>query len=224
MKTIHGSILCLSALFFWASSLQGQDLSKYRGFSLGNSLANVLKLSDEKLADVKTIHDRPILIQELIWWPSSTSGLSSRPETVEQMILSFANGRLYKISVTYEHSSTEGLTADDMVKSISAKYGPPTTVESEIDPAMGTLYNMKPGPLASWKDSQNSFDLVRISFSDHFGLVIYSTQVNAEVELAGVEAVKLEELERPEKEAGQKRKQADDLEVTREKNQKSFRP
>jgi len=224
MKTIRGSILCLTVLLFWASLLQGQDLSKYRGFSLGTSLANVLKLSDEKLADVKTIHDRPMLIQELIWWPSSTSGPSSRPETVEQMILSFADGRLYKISVTYEHSSTEGLTADDMVKSISAKYGPATSVESEIDPAMSTLYNMKPGPLASWKDSQYSFDLVRISFSDHFGLVIYSTQVNAEVELAGVEAVKLEEQERPEKEADQKRKLADDLEVTREKNQKSFRP
>jgi hypothetical protein len=39
-----------------------------------------------------------------------------------------------------------------------------------------------------------------------------------------VEAVKLEEQERPEKEADQKRKLADDLEVTREKNQKSFRP
>jgi hypothetical protein len=36
--------------------------------------------------------------------------------------------------------------------------------------------------------------------------------------------VKLEEQERPEKEANQRKKEADALEVTREKNQKSFRP
>jgi hypothetical protein len=55
MKSIRNSILCLSALFLTASSLHGQELSKYRGFSIETSLANVLKLSDQKLADVKTI-------------------------------------------------------------------------------------------------------------------------------------------------------------------------
>jgi hypothetical protein len=65
---------------------------------------------------------------------------------------------------------------------------------------------------------------VRTSFSDTFGVVIYSKQVNAEVEIATAEAVKLEEQERPEKEADAKKKEADGLEVTREKNQKSFRP
>jgi hypothetical protein len=111
-----------------------------------------------------------------------------------------------------------------MVKSISAKYGPATSVESEIDPAMNALYNMKPGPLASWNDSQYSFDLVRVSLSDRFGLVIYSKQVNEQVELATAESVKLEEQERPEKEAGERKKEADDLETTRMKNQKSFQP
>jgi hypothetical protein len=224
MKTSLSSILCLSAFLCTASLLQGQDLSKYRGFSIGTSMANVLKLSDQKLADVKTIHGRPMLIQELTWWPSSSPGLSSRPEAVEQILFSFCNDRLYKISVTYEHSSTEGLTAADMVKSISAKYGPPTGVELEIDPVMNTLYDMKQGPLASWQDSQYSFDLVRTSLSDHFGLVIYSKSANAEVELATAQALKLEELERPEKEADQKKKEADDLEAVREKNQKSFHP
>jgi hypothetical protein len=224
MKTIRNSILCLSALFLAASTLRAQDFSKYRGFSLGTSVATVLTLSDQKLADVKTIHGRPMLIQELTWWPPSTPGRSPQPDSVEQILFSFSNGELYKISVTYDRSSTEGLTAVDMVKSISAKYGPATSVESEIDPAMNALYNMKQGSLASWEDSQYSFNLVRTSFSDRFGLVIYSKGVNAEVDLASAEAVKLEEQERPEKEANQRKKDADDLEVTREKNQKSFRP
>jgi len=38
MNTIRNSILCLSALFLAASLLHGQDLSKYRDFSLGMSL------------------------------------------------------------------------------------------------------------------------------------------------------------------------------------------
>jgi hypothetical protein len=224
MKTIRSSILCLSALLLMAPVLLAQDLSKYRGFSLGASVATVLKLSDQKLADVKTIHARPMLIQELTWWPPSTPGRSSQPDSVEQILFSFSNDNLYKISVTYDRSSTEGLTAPDMVKSISAKYGPATSVESEIDPAMNALYNMKQGSLASWEDSQCSFNLVRTSFSDRFGLVIYSKGVNAEADHASAEAVKLEEQERPQKEANQRKKDADDLEVAREKNQKSFRP
>ena len=211
------------ALLLTASLLQAQELSKYRGFSIGASLANVLKLSGEKLLDVKTIQTRPMLIQELSWWPPSTLE-RSQPDNVEQILFSFSNGQLYKISVTYDRGSTEGLTAYDMVKSISAKYGPATTVESEIDPAMDTLYELKPGPLASWQDPQCSFDLVRTSFSDHFGLVIYSKEINAEAEVATVAAVKLEEQERPEKEADEKKKVADDLETAREKNQKSFHP
>jgi hypothetical protein len=122
MKSIRNSILCLSALFLTASLLHGQELSKYRGFSIGTSVANVL-LCDQKLAYVETIHARPMLIQELTWWPPSSTGASFRPDSVEQILFSFSNGELYKIFVTYDQSSTEGLTAPDMVKSISAKYG-----------------------------------------------------------------------------------------------------
>src|SRR5258708_34854112 len=85
-------------------------------------------------------------------------------------------------------------------------------------------YNMKQKSLASWEDSQYSFDLVRPSFDNRFGLVIYSKRVNAEAELGIAEAVKLEERERPEMEANQKKKEADDLEAGRQKNQKTFHP
>jgi hypothetical protein len=224
MKTIRSSIFCLSALLLTTSLLQGQDLSKYRSFSLGTSLASVLKLNDQKLADVRTIHGRPMLIQELTWWPSSSSAADSRHDSVEQILFSFSNGELYRISVAYDTSSTQGLTATDMVKSISAKYGPATSVESEIDPIMNAQYDRKERCLASWQDSQFSVDLVRSSFAEGFALVIYSKRVNTEADLASTQALKLEEQERPEREANQRKKEADDLEVTREKNQKAFRP
>jgi hypothetical protein len=224
MKMIRNLTFCLGALLLIAPMPRAQELSKYRGFSIGTSMASVLKLTDQKLADVKTIHARPMLIQELTWWPPSNSGRSAQFESVQEILFDFSNGELFKISVAYARSSTDGLTPADMVKSISVKYGPATGVESEIDAAMNGLYNLKPGPLASWNDSQYSFDLVRTSLSDHFGLVIYSKEVNAAAELATAQAVKLEEQERPEKEAGERKKEAESLEVTREKNQQSFRP
>jgi len=224
MKAIRNSILCLSTLFLTASLLHGQEFSKYRGFSLGTSLAGVLKLSDQKLADVKTIHGRPMLIQELTWWPPSSSVTSSRPDSIEQILFSFCNGELYKVSVTYDRSSTEGLTAGDMEKSISVKYGPVTTVGSAFDSLMSERYDLKQESVATWQDSQYSLNLVRSSFTGRFGLVIYSKRVNAEAEVAIAEAVKLEEQESPKREAERQKKEADDLEAARQKNQESFHP
>jgi hypothetical protein len=79
-------------------------------------------------------------------------------------------------------------------------------------------------PVASWEDTQYSFNLVRSSFSEQLGLIIYSKRVNAEAALAIVEAAKLDEREGPQREAERQKKQLDDLEVARQKNQKSFRP
>jgi len=226
MKMIRSSIICLVVLVLHLAAplLRGQDLSKYRTFSLGTGMATVLGHTDQKLADVKVIHGRPALIQELTWWPPNVPGASFRSDTVEQILFSFYNGGLYKISVTYDRASTEGLTAKDMMKSISEKYGPPTNIAAEADSATNERYDMKQRVVASWEDSQYSFDLVRSSFSDVFGLVIYSKQVNAEAELAIAEAVKLDEQEGPKREAERQKKETADLEVTRQKNQKIFRP
>src|SRR6266481_6156598 len=224
MKTIRCSILCFVALLLFAPLLRGQDLSKYRHFTLGMSLTRVLERTDQKMADVKVIHGRPALIQELTWWPPNIPGTSYRSDTVEQILFSFYKGELYKISVTYDQTSTEGLTAEDMVKSISAKYGPATNVVLQIDSAKNDRYDVRQKPVASWEDAQYSFNLVRSAFSDHLGLNIYSKRVNAEAELAIVEAVKLEEQKGPQREAERQKKRTDDLEVARQKNQKIFRP
>ncbi len=224
MKTIRSSILCLVVLLLAAPLLRAQDLSKYRHFTIGMSLTRVLERTDQKTADVKVVHGRPALMQELTWWPPTLPGVSYQSDTVEQILFSFYNGELYKISVTYDPTSTEGLTTEDMVKSISAKYGQATYLALAIDSAKDDRYDVAQKPVASWQDAQYSFNLVRSAFSDHLGLVIYSKRINAEAELATAEAVKLEEREGPQKEAERQKKQMDDLEVARQKNQKSFRP
>jgi hypothetical protein len=224
MKTIRSSTFCFVVLLLAAPLLRAQDLSKYRHFTIGMSLTRALERIDQKMVDVKVLHGRPALIQEVTWWPPNLPGASFQSDTVEQILLSFYNGQLYKISVTYDRTSTEGLTAEDMVKSISAKYGPATNLALEINATKNDRYDVKQKPVASWEDAQYSFNLVRSTFSDDLGLIIYSKRVNAEAELAIVEAVKLEEQEGPQREAERVKKQMDDLEVARQKNQKSFRP
>jgi hypothetical protein len=224
MKTIRSSILCFVVLLLFAPLLRAQDLSKYRHFTLGMSLTKVLERTDQKMADVKVIHGHPALVQELNWWPPNLPGPSFQSDPVEQILFSFYNGELYKISVTYDLTATEGLTEEDMLKSISAKYGPPTFVALAIDSLTSDHFEVSQKPVASWVDAQYSFNLVRSAFSDHFGLIIYSRRVNAEAENAIAEAVKLEEQEGPQREAERQKKQMDDLEVARQKNQKSFRP
>ncbi len=224
MKTLRSSIICSVVLFLLIPSLRAQDLSKYRHFTLGMSLTTVLKHTDQRMTDVKVIHGRPAMIQELEWWPPNLSGSSFQSDTVKQILFSFYNGELYKISVTYDPPSTQGLTEEDMVKSISAKYGPAAIVAPEIDSAQNDRSDPKQTTVASWEDVQYSVNLVRSSFSDVLGLVVLSRRVNTEAELATREAVKLDEQEGPKREADRQKKQTDDLEVARQKNRKIFRP
>src|SRR5947209_12395435 len=224
MKTMRSSILCFVALLLTVPLLRAQDLSKYRHFTLGMSMARVLERTGQKIADVKLVHGRPALVQEVSWWPPNLPGTSYQSDTVEQILFSFYNGELYKISVTYDQTSTEGLTEEDMVKSISAKYGPPTYVALAIDYATNDRYGVTQTPVASWEDAQYSFNLARSSFTDHLGLIIYSKRVNALADLAIAEAVRIEEQEGPNREAERQKKQTDDLEVARQKNRKIFHP
>jgi hypothetical protein len=223
MKAMRSSLL-FGVLLLAAPMLRAQDFSKYRNFSLGTNLAAVLKHTDQRMADVKPTHDGSLLFQELTWRPAYNIGASSRSESVDDLVFSFYKGELYKMVVTYERTSTEGLTADDMVKSIAAKYGPATSIALEIDSAGNEQYELRQKPVASWEDSQYSFNLVRSQFSNAFQLVIYSKRVNAEADAALVQVVKVDELEAPQRAVARQKKEADATELTRQKNQKSFRP
>ena len=223
MTSMRSSILC-GVLLLTVPILRAQDFSHYRNFSLGTNLAAVLKHTDQRLVDVKATHDGSLLFQELTWHPANGMGVSYRSESVDELVFSFYRGELYKMVITYDRASTEGLTTDDMVKSISAKYGPATSVALEIDAAANAQYEVRQKPVASWEDSQYSLNLVRSSYSNAFELVIYSKRVSAEADAALAEVVKVDELEAPQKAAQRQKKEADAIELTRQKNQKSFRP
>src|SRR6267378_1448861 len=203
MKTLRNSMFCLAVFLLASSIISAQDFSKYRGFSLGTSLATVLKQTQQKPVDVKVIHARPTLIQDLNWWPPAVPGASYRADSVEQMLFSFCNGELYKISVTY---------------------GPATILEPETDSVLNARFSSGEKTVASWEDSQYFFKLVRSPFTNRFGLTIFSKLLNTEAEIIIADAVTLEKQEKPQRDADLKKKEVDDLEAERQKNQKAFRP
>ena len=222
MKTMRILIFAVFAAIVASSALSAQDLSRYRSFSFGMSLTEVLKLTDRNLAEVKTKVEHPALIQELNWWPPTISERAYQADAVQQVLFSFYNGELYRVLVTYDPSAVKGLTAEDMVQSVSTRYGTATTTLKALGNPANEPYSQQ--AIAVWEDGQYSVKLVHSPFSGGYGLVIISKHTNAEAETAGVEAGKLEAIERPQKEADRRKKEADNLEVERQKNKKVFRP
>jgi hypothetical protein len=226
MKRMRQSIFCFVALLVWAPMLDAQaaDLSKYRDFSIGASVTVVLSRTGQKLEDVTALSYRPASIQQLTWWPGTLPGTPMHKDAVEHIAFYFFNNALYKISVTYDRAATEGLTPGDMVEALSAKYGSPTSVTPQTAQNPNDRYAARREPVASWEDAQYAFSLVRSTFSDDFELIVISKRLNAEAEIATTEAAKLDEQERPQKDAERQQKEMTDLELTRQKNQKTFRP
>ena len=226
MKRMRRSIFCVVALFVWAPMVDAQtaDLSKYRDFSIGTSVAVVLSRTGQKSEEVTAISARPALIQQLTWWPGTLPGTPMHKDGVEHIAFYFFNNALYKISVTYERKATEGLTPDDMIESLSAKYGSPANVTPQTVQNPNDRYAARREPVASWENTQYSFSLVRSTFSDDFELVVISKRLNAEAETATAEAARVDEQERPQKDAERQKKETTDLELARQKNQKNFRP
>ncbi len=126
MKMIRNIVICLGVMLLSVPLLYAQDLSKYRQFSLGASLAEVSKQIDQRAGDAAVIQQSPATIQQMEWWPVALNVLT-KSEPVQKVIFSFYNGTLYKIVATYDNDATAGLTDPDMVRAISASYGAVTT-------------------------------------------------------------------------------------------------
>jgi hypothetical protein len=224
MKTIRSSILCLVIMLLAAPLVRAQNLFNYRGFSFGMSPAAVLKQTDMKMVDVRTLHSQPALIQELTWWLPMLPGNSYQANSVREILFTFCDGQLYRMSATYDRSAIEGLTAEDLVQSIAAEYGPPIKPPTETDVSKAGPQGPEEKVVALWEDAQYSFSLNRSYLANGFTLVMYSLQANAAADAAIAKAIKLEEQEGPLKEAERQKKEDDELAAARVKNLQSFRP
>src|SRR5713226_9651431 len=132
MKIMRSVGISLVMILLSAPLIHGQDLSKYRGFSLGMSLVELSNQVELKPLQTKLIHKRTSVIQELTWWPRESSGSSLQADSVWQVFFTFYNGELFRVLVTYDRHATKGLTAEDMVQAISEQYGIATKPDAQI--------------------------------------------------------------------------------------------
>ena len=223
MKMMGKSWIFLVLVLFSTPILSGQNLSTYRKFSLGASLASISKQVGQDPGQAKLIHQRPALIQQLAYWPIPTSSYSPQTESVSQILFSFYDGELYKIAVTYDGDATQGLTDDDMVQAISARYGTAKRFYPEIQLPTNDEYAPKETAIARWEDSRTSVDLSRSESLNSFELDVFSRALETKAQAATAESLRLELQEAPQKEIDRQKGEADKLEVARQKNIKAFR-
>jgi hypothetical protein len=223
-KMMRKSWIFLVLVLLSTPVIYGQDLSSYRKFSLGTSLVALSKQVGQDSHQATLIHRSPAVIQQLTYWPIPGSSSSVRVESVSQILFSFYNGELYRIVATYVQDATEGLTEDDIVQAISARYGVATRLYPEIELPAYDAYAPDEKVIARWEDSANSVNLLRSSTLDSFEIAVFSKSLDAQAEAAIAESLILEKQEAPQKAIELQKIATDKLEVARQKNRKAFRP
>ena len=224
MKIMRSVVVALAMILLSAPVIHGQDFSKYRNFSFGTSLASVSKQIDRQPIQAEVIHQQPALIQELTWYPPQPFGSSRPAEPVDKILFSFCNGELYRMLVFYDSSAIKGLTDEDMIRAVSAKYGTATKPVADVNFPTNPSYRATEKVVARWEDSQYSFNLFRSSASNTFAIVMFDKRMDAQAGVSIAESVQLEQQEAPLKEAARVKNENDALEVERQKNIRSLRP
>ena len=213
-------------------SFYAPDLSRYRGFQLGMSSLAVAKQAEIDPSDARVIHQRPAVIEELEWRPQrflASSAQADSADPVQEILFSFYNGELFRMVINYDPYRTEGLTDEDMVEAISAKYGTATRPAGKIILFSSfQVYNDSENVIARWEDSQYSFNLFRSSYQPTFGMLVFSKRLDPRARAAIVEAIRLDEQEAPQREIERQKKQDEEKRAEQEKarlvNKVAFRP
>jgi hypothetical protein len=205
------------------------DLSRYREFQFGMNLLAVAKQAELQPSEARVIHQRPAVIQELEWRPSGSLAYSPQADPVQEVLFSFYNGELFRIVVNYDQIRTEGLTDQDMVEAISARYGTATRPAAKVILfSSSQVYNDSENVIARWEDSQYSFNLFRSSYQPGFGMLVFSKRLDPLAQVAIVEAVRLDEQEAPQREIALQRQRDEENRArqaqARVVNKPAFRP
>ena len=220
-RSALAAVLLLAAGPVWVNAT---NLSTYRAFKLGSDIATIAKQTGLDAASVKVVHTRPALIQELQWRPGYLA--ATEPDTVRDVVFTFYEGRLFRISATYDRNGTEGMTVGDLTAAISAAYGP--AVQS--DPAAVPRVERHTGDeevVAQWEDALHRYDLIRSAYGPTFQLIGTQKTLEVPAQAAIAEATRLDDQEAPQREAARQVKDADAeasrLNKTRTANKPKFR-
>jgi hypothetical protein len=211
-----------------SGSVAAADLGTYREFKIGASTADVIMRTGAVERDVKTLHERPALLQELSWRPRYATGRHSTDrDSVATIVFSFIDHQLFRMAIDYDRSSTEGLTDKDMIASLSAMYGPPSTQRPVPSrPVFDSLATAT--VMALWRQGDATLTLTQSPYGGGFSLVITSIPLEALARKAQATAVIMDAREAPVREAARAKEQADAAraaaEKTRTTNKATFKP
>jgi len=228
MKAAPWAFVVFGMLAAPAPSL-AEDLSSYRSFRIGTSLATVAAQVQMDTTKAQTFYERPGLIQQFTWWPDNPAG-SSQPEALKFLVFTFYKGELCRILVIYDRNRTQGLSADDLIDSISAVYGDTTRPATSIRTGSSLLYGFvdEEKVLARWQDSQSSVNLIRSSYGEGYSLILVSKRLDGLAQEAMTEGARLDVVERPQKEFDRRKREAEVVRANAEKarvvNLPAFRP
>ena len=228
MHTVRVLVLASFAFVLGSEPLAAQSLSRYRAYALESNLSSIVQLSGAKQSDVKTLHSRPAVIQQVEWRAPYVPSSSAAADPVRTILFSFYEDQLYGVAVTYEHDRMEGLTDSDVIASISAAYGGALPMRAR--PADTSLLDMPRDTtvIARWDDGMSVLTLLRGSYSREFQLVLMSKQLSARARAATREAVRLDVRDAPQVAADQRAKHAAEARVANDKaraaNKAGFRP
>jgi len=219
MTTLHTVAACAFALTIGGQPVDAQDLSRYRAFDLGASVATVSAATGVASSEATVLHQRPALLQDLEWRPSRWIAGSTAESTdpVERIVFRFYNDRLFQLVVDYGRDRTEGMTDADMIAAISTAYGSinptrsPGRVQSPVEMESGT-------PVARWADATNAVVLYRTSSYRQVYRLIVTNAGDATLARKGTtQALRLDEQEAPQREIARQKKERDDARAAADK-------
>jgi len=205
-----------------------QDMSRYRAYVLESSLDSVVAASGARTADAKTLHERPATIQQLEWRAPYVDSRNTLADPVREISFTFYNAALYQVIVSYDRDRTEGLTNSDIVESLSTAYGVPTLASARTRTSPPAEAFPDSIVLARWENAESLLTLIRGSYTPEFQLVLISKPLSARARTAVREAIRLDAIEAPRREALQRKKEAGYASAARDKtriaNKAAFRP
>ena len=219
MTTLHTVAVCAFALTIGGQPVDAQDLSRYRAFDLGASVATVSAATGVASSEATVLHQRPALLQDLEWRPSRWIAGSTAESTdpVERIVFRFYNDRLFQLVVDYGRDRTEGMTDADMIAAISTAYGSinptrsPGRVQSPVEIESGT-------PVARWADATNAVVLYRTSsYRQVYRLIVTNTGDATLARKGTTQALRLDEQEAPQREIARQKKERDDARAAADK-------
>jgi hypothetical protein len=233
MNMMHARALavCTAGVVLAGHVLGGQGLAQYREFALRSDVATVSRLTGVPTSELKTIHERPAILQDLQWRPSRWNASSTVASTdpVDKIGFSFYDDQLFRIVVDYGHERTDGMTDADVIAAITAVYGTPVKrlpgtirIASQLEAESGS-------PVARWGDGEYAVVLYRTSsYSEAFRLIMTVPALDDLARRAELRALRLDDQEAPQREIARQKKEKEDLRVAAEKsraaNKASFKP